>query len=94
MIMTSLERRLWPDSCGFFLDGNLITEVVGGSLAHESGLSVGDEIISIGKENLPKFATENLINRRAAKLSIINVAWSYRMSHKTTYCSLQSIDNV
>ena len=24
--MTSLEKRLWPDSCGFYLDGNFITE--------------------------------------------------------------------
>ena len=37
--------------------------MVGGSLAHEAGLSLGDEIISIGKEKLPKFATESLVNR-------------------------------
>ena len=37
--------------------------VVGGSLAHEAGLAVGDEIISIGNEKLPEYASESLINR-------------------------------
>ena len=37
--------------------------VVGGSLAHEAGLAVGDEIISIGNEKLPEHASESLINR-------------------------------
>ena len=24
--MSSLERRLWPDSCGFLVNGNIITQ--------------------------------------------------------------------
>ena len=55
--MLGLKRTLWPECCGFFIDGNMITEVVAGSMADEQGLCIGDEIIAIGSETLPRYAT-------------------------------------
>ena len=41
----------------------LKNSVCGGSLAQESGLSVGDEILSIGKDKVPKDCDEQILSK-------------------------------